>query len=110
MIKLLLIIIVSINMEVSAKPHLIGGQRDKHNCLLPAGYSWDKDINACVRNWEIPNKKNFSKNLRRQIASLDKSSDFTVISINKSGEEGCYEVKLHDDTKNEIYILQVSSD
>ena len=29
----------------------IGGERDEHGCLGPAGYSWDEEIQACARNW-----------------------------------------------------------
>lgn len=31
----------------------IGGQRDDFGCLGPAGYSWDSEIEACIRPWEI---------------------------------------------------------
>ncbi len=30
---------------------LIGGQRDEHGCLGPAGYSWNATEKACVREW-----------------------------------------------------------
>jgi len=35
------------------QPEAIGGQRDAHGCLYPAGYSYSEDIGACVRTWEI---------------------------------------------------------
>jgi hypothetical protein len=35
------------------QPEAIGGERDKHGCLGPAGYSYSGDIGACVRTWEI---------------------------------------------------------
>jgi hypothetical protein len=35
------------------QPEAIGGERDKHGCLGPAGYSYSEDIGACVRTWEI---------------------------------------------------------
>ena len=31
---------------------LIGGQRDEHGCLTPAGYSWCESKQKCLRNWE----------------------------------------------------------
>ena len=31
---------------------IIGGQRDSHGCLGPAGYSWNESEMACVREWE----------------------------------------------------------
>ena len=30
---------------------LIGGQRDSHGCLGPAGYTWNETEKACVREW-----------------------------------------------------------
>jgi hypothetical protein len=31
---------------------LIGGQRDEHGCLIPAGYSWCELKQKCLRTWE----------------------------------------------------------
>ncbi|MBM3228348.1 hypothetical protein FJZ20_00445 [Candidatus Pacearchaeota archaeon] len=30
----------------------LGGQRDSYGCLIAAGYSWNEEISACVREWE----------------------------------------------------------
>jgi hypothetical protein len=32
--------------------NVIGGQRDSHGCLGPAGYSWNSSEKECVREWE----------------------------------------------------------
>ncbi len=34
-----------------AKESLIGGERDEHGCLGPAGYSWNETDQMCVREW-----------------------------------------------------------
>lgn len=34
------------------RPEPIGGQRDEHGCLGPAGYSWNQSEEKCVREWE----------------------------------------------------------
>jgi hypothetical protein len=31
---------------------LIGGQKDEHGCLIPAGYSWCQIKQKCLRTWE----------------------------------------------------------
>lgn len=31
---------------------LIGGQRDEHGCLGPAGYQWCEPKQKCIRFWE----------------------------------------------------------
>jgi len=33
-------------------PELIGGQKDVHGCLIPAGYSWCEVKQKCLRVWE----------------------------------------------------------
>ena len=33
-------------------PELIGGQKDAHGCLIPAGYSWCEAKQKCLRPWE----------------------------------------------------------
>ena len=45
-------------VEVVAEPvqppkKLIGGETDDHGCLGPAGYTWDEDVGACIRDWEL---------------------------------------------------------
>ena len=34
------------------KPGAIGGQRDKHGCLVAAGYTWCQPLKQCIRPWE----------------------------------------------------------
>lgn len=31
---------------------LIGGQKDEHGCIIPAGYSWCEPKQKCLRIWE----------------------------------------------------------
>jgi hypothetical protein len=33
---------------------IIGGDKDEHGCLGPAGYSWCEVKNKCLRVWEEP--------------------------------------------------------
>jgi hypothetical protein len=40
-------------MEIR-EDQIIGGERDEHDCLLSAGYSWNQTDNACVREWLKP--------------------------------------------------------
>lgn len=32
----------------------IGGDRDEHGCIGPAGYSWCEERQKCIRVWEEP--------------------------------------------------------
>ena len=38
--------------ENDSENKIIGGQRDEHNCLPAAGYSWNETEQKCVREWE----------------------------------------------------------
>ena len=40
-------------------PRPIGGDRDAHGCLAPAGYRWCERERACVRPWELAKEKGF---------------------------------------------------
>lgn len=40
-------------------PHPIGGDRDAHGCLSPAGYAWCARVQQCVRPWELAKEKGF---------------------------------------------------
>ena len=30
---------------------IIGGERDEHGCLIPAGYAWNETAGKCMRHW-----------------------------------------------------------
>ncbi len=38
--------------EAPELPQIIGGDKDEHGCLGPAGYSWCAKKNKCLRVWE----------------------------------------------------------
>lgn len=40
-------------------PRPIGGDRDAHGCLAPAGYTWCARERACVRPWELAKQAGF---------------------------------------------------
>ena len=47
------LLIVSIVVFRDKTNELIGGQRDEHGCLGPAGYSWNETLQICIREWEF---------------------------------------------------------
>jgi hypothetical protein len=89
---LLLIIaggIIAINYSGRDSP-VIGGDKDEHGCLIAAGYSYDKNVGACTRSWELDeNQKKAAK-----IAVGPLSFPVTVVEVNKQECEGCYNIKL----------------
>ncbi|MFA6039147.1 MAG: hypothetical protein WCV62_00260 [Candidatus Peribacteraceae bacterium] len=40
------------NAQTQRCDRLIGGQKDEHGCLIPAGYSWCEAKQKCLRTWE----------------------------------------------------------
>lgn len=51
--SILAVVIVCGVAYFSPAEEKIGGQRDEHGCLGPAGYSWNENIGACIREWEL---------------------------------------------------------
>jgi photosystem II stability/assembly factor-like uncharacterized protein len=41
-------------------PRPIGGDRDAHGCLAPAGYQWCARTAKCERSWELAKSENFA--------------------------------------------------
>lgn len=51
--NLLLILLVLVFAACSElKQTLVGNDRDEHNCIASAGYTWSEVRQACVRLWE----------------------------------------------------------
>ncbi len=44
--------IFSLRVQCAFLSELIGGQKDEHNCLIAAGYSWCESKQKCLRTWE----------------------------------------------------------
>ena len=76
------------NNSNDTKP--IGGDRDSHGCLGPAGYSWDADVAACMRSWEL----NETQRKAAKIAVAPLSFPVTVIDVIVQTCPGCFLVRL----------------
>ena len=79
----------------------IGGQRDDHGCLGPAGYSWNEDLGACTRSWEL----NETQKEAAKIAIAPLSYYVTVTEVVAGDCNGCFTVKLQrNDNQNQFEI------
>jgi hypothetical protein len=58
-------------------PRLIGGDRDAHGCLAPAGYMWCARERACVRPWELAKQAQFD-NTAEGFAAYCSAADSTT--------------------------------
>ncbi len=72
------------------KEQIIGGERDEHGCLNPAGYSWNETLQVCLREWEVAGADRqvleYAMNYTRKEYSL------TVTNISEGDCNGCFVV------------------
>lgn len=52
LVLLAVLVVVLIYPSWVQKTKLIGGDKDKHGCLIAAGYSWCEAKTKCLRTWE----------------------------------------------------------
>jgi hypothetical protein len=86
-------------------PQLIGGQRDEHGCLGPAGYSWNPEINACARVWELETEEQI-RAAQVAVDSYGPENGLTVTSVLAKSCTGCFEVELDKDQQRTTMILE----
>lgn len=90
---LILIIIGWLVFPKKSEPELIGGETDEHGCLGPAGYSWDANIQACSRSWEIKDEDQV-KAAKLAVEKIGPQTGLTVTQIEVLKCPGCYTVTL----------------
>jgi hypothetical protein len=91
-ILIALVMIILSGCTQNSTPDLIGGQRDEHGCLGPAGYSWNQTIGACVREWELDESQRKAAEIA--VESVDNMKGNTVIEVETLKCPGCFNVKL----------------
>jgi len=68
-------------------PQLIGGQKDEHGCLGPAGYSWCAPKNKCLRIWEEQCYINVEQEIEYLLAEkYTKTADEVSVTIAKQND------------------------
>ena len=74
----------------------VGGNRDEHGCLGPAGYTYDTELDACVRVWELEGK-NVQHAAQLAVSSLpidENNVRYTDIEVMALRCVGCFDVTL----------------
>jgi len=88
---ILILILVSVLAVGCAIEEPIGGERGEHGCLGSAGYQWDENIGACIRDWEFDdNKRSIAKEAVKEIGS---KKGLTIVDIQAEECLGCFAVK-----------------
>lgn len=81
------------NLKEIDKINEIGGQRDEHGCLGPAGYTFVESIGVCARDWEIDSEdKQRAARIAVEYVGFEKG--LTVINVEVIKCPGCFAVNL----------------
>jgi hypothetical protein len=83
----------------------IGGDKDEHGCLIGAGYSWNEEVGACARAWELDENK--TKATKVAIGPL--SFPVTLIEVTAQECEGCFLVQLQRIDNNLPLDIQIEN-
>lgn len=87
---IILVLISSLVLAGCERP--IGGERDEHGCLGPAGYTWDADVGACVREWELDEDQKQAAKIAVEHAGHEKG--MTILRVDMARCTGCFAVQL----------------
>jgi len=71
----------------------IGGERDQYGCLGPAGYTWDPEIFACIRDWELTDEDQ-RRAAKMSAYSVGWEKGMTILEVKPTGCTGCFTVNL----------------
>lgn len=86
-------------------PQPIGGDRDKEGCLIAGGYSFDEEVGACTRSFELTS--DIKEAARIAVESVGRGYALTVASFNSYEEQGAYDIFLERGEEREretVYI------
>ena len=81
----------------------IGGERDEHGCLGPAGYSWDSDVGACIRSWELDDNQKRAASIAVDYAGEAYAN--TVTEVLTARCPGCFTVKIDQGEEREEIVV-----
>jgi len=84
------------------KEEVIGGERDEHGCLGPAGYSWNQTLNVCLREWELNKTQRSAVEIAMDF--LDYQKGLTVLEVLIKEAPGCFVVKF-DFYQNQFNVI-----
>ena len=82
---------------------VVGNMIDEHGCVVTAGFSYNVNINACVREWELNDTQR--EVATRLIDAMD-MKNITVLSVQPCKDiSTVYEIVLHHSDEIKKYFL-----
>jgi len=70
----------------------IGGETDEHGCMLMAGYTWNEEVGACIREWELNENQRQAAEIAVEYIGYTKGT--TVLRVDVARCPGCFAVQL----------------
>lgn len=83
----------------------IGGQRDEHGCLGPAGYTWNETPGFCLREWEV--KDGYRKAAEIAGEYLEEQYGLTLVSIDPYNCPGCYYMEFETGENRDMISVDI---
>ena len=93
-------------IEVHEEP-IIGGDRDEYGCLGSAGYTWNEDVGACIRTWELDDNQKIAASLA--VDEIKDTKSITIIEILTARCPGCFSVKLEEGEERNSYTVTIDN-
>ena len=90
-------------METTDQP--IGEETDEHGCLGAAGYTWNEDVGACVREWELDEDEKHAA----QIVVAPLSYPVTIVEVISQGCENCFLVKMQRNDNQKQFSVNMNN-
>ncbi len=77
---------------VASNEEPIGGSTDDYGCLVGAGYSFDENVGACTRNWELNESQKTGAKIAVDFVGFEKGLTIVEVIVYKCSS--CYLVTL----------------
>ena len=84
------LVVLSLVFSGCTKP--IGGEKDEHGCLGSAGYTWDQNVSACIRDWELNEDQRLAAKVAVSYVSYEYATN--IIEVEVARCPGCFVGKL----------------
>ncbi len=76
----------------NVEQQIIGGERDEHGCLGPAGYTYNETLEVCVREWELDS---IQRQVIKLATSIPKEYGSAVVNVSRDNScLGCFSVRI----------------
>jgi hypothetical protein len=86
----------------------IGGERDEHGCLGPAGYTWNETLGTCVREWELSNRERSAVKIAADYLDRPELTVVAVLDASRTGE-GHFTVQFEEGEEREVVDILLSN-